>query len=63
MLNIPVVPVYLEGVYRVMHRSWSFPRPGRVRVVFGQPLHLKGKDYRSLARDVEIAVRQLQINS
>jgi len=60
MLSIPVVPVYLEGVYRVLHRSWSFPRPGRVRVVFGQPLHLQGKDFNSLARDVERAVRQLQ---
>jgi long-chain acyl-CoA synthetase len=60
MLNIPVVPVYLEGVYSVLHRSWRFPRPGRVRVVFGPPLHLKGKDYQSLARDVERAVRHLQ---
>jgi 1-acyl-sn-glycerol-3-phosphate acyltransferase len=60
MLNIPVVPVYLEGVFRVLHRSWRFPRPGRVRVVFGPPLHLKGKDYQSLAGDVESAVRQLQ---
>jgi long-chain acyl-CoA synthetase len=60
MLNIPVVPVYLEGVYRVLHRSWSFPRPGRVRVVFGKPIRLEGKDYESLARDVERAVRQLQ---
>ncbi len=60
MLNIPVVPVYLEGVFRVLHRSWRFPRPGRVRVVFGPPLHLRGKDYQSLAGDVESAVRQLQ---
>ncbi len=59
MLKIPVVPVYLEGVYRVLHKSWRFPRPGHVRVVFGPPLHLEGNDYQSLARDVERAVRQL----
>ena len=59
MLGIPVVPVYLEGVYRVLHRSWTFPRPGRVRAVFGPPLHLQGKNYQLLARDVERAVRQL----
>ncbi len=60
MLKIPVVPVYLEGVYRVLHRSWRFPRPGYVRVVFGPPLHLECKDYLSLARDVERAVNQLR---
>jgi long-chain acyl-CoA synthetase len=60
MLNIPVVPVYLEGVHRVLHRSWRFPKPGRVRVVFGPPLRLKGKDYQSLAGEVERRVRQLQ---
>jgi long-chain acyl-CoA synthetase len=60
MLGIPVVPVYVDGVYRVLHRSWTFPRLGRVRVVFGPPLHLEGKDYQSLARDVERAVKQLQ---
>jgi long-chain acyl-CoA synthetase len=61
MLGIPVVPVFLEGVFSVLHKSWTFPRPGRVRVVFGPPLYLRGKDYQSLAGDVERAVRQLQL--
>ncbi len=58
-LAVPVVPVRLEGLDQVLHKSWRFPRRGRVRVVFGAPLHLRGEDYAELAHSVERAVRQL----
>ena len=56
-LSVPVVPVRLVGVDRVLHKTWKFPRPGRVRVVFGEPLTLEGEDYAALARKVEAVVR------
>ena len=55
-LGMPVVPVRLEGVDRVLHQSWRWPRRGGVRVIFGSPLMLEGEDYASLARRVEEAV-------
>ena len=58
-LRIPIVPVRLEGLDRVLHQSWRMARPGRVRVAFGPPLQLEGKDYPSLAQQVEAAVRAL----
>ncbi len=58
-LDVPVVPVHLEGVGRVLHRTWRMPRPGRVRVTFGLPLRLEGDNYTALARRVEEAIRQL----
>ena len=58
-LQIPVVPVRLEGLDRVLHRTWKMARMGRVRVAFGQPLHLAANDYLALARQVEDAVRKL----
>jgi long-chain acyl-CoA synthetase len=58
-LDVPVVPVRLRGVNRVLHPKWMFPRPGRVRVTFGAPLRLRGDDYAALARQVEEAVRAL----
>jgi long-chain acyl-CoA synthetase len=58
-LEVPVIPVRLEGVDRVLHHTWKMPRPGRVRVVFGPPLRLKGDDYSVLARQIEEAVKQL----
>ena len=58
-LAVPVVPVRLEGVDRVLHHTWKMARPGRVKVSFGAPLHLAGEDYGDLARQVEDAVRKL----
>jgi long-chain acyl-CoA synthetase len=54
-----VVPVRLEGLDRVLHKSWRMAKPGRARIAFGAPLSLEGDDYTSLARRVEDAVRAL----
>jgi long-chain acyl-CoA synthetase len=58
-LGVPVVPVRIEGVDRVLHPTWRMARPGIVSVSFGAPLHLRGEDYAALAREVENAVRAL----
>jgi long-chain acyl-CoA synthetase len=58
-LDVPVVPVRIEGLDRVLHPSWRMARPGRVRVAFGAPLRLTGEDYEALAKRVEDAVRSL----
>jgi long-chain acyl-CoA synthetase len=58
-LDVPVVPVRLEGLDKVLHLSWKMARPGRVRVAFGTPLRLAGDDYEALAAQVENAVRGL----
>lgn len=59
-VGVPVVPVRLEGVNRVLHPRWKMARPGPVRVIFGAPLHLRGEDYPALATAVEHAVRDLK---
>jgi len=58
-LEVPVVPVRIDGVDRVLHPSWRMARPGRVRVAFGAPMRLTGDDYEALAKQVEDAVRAL----
>jgi long-chain acyl-CoA synthetase len=58
-LRVPVVPVHLEGVHRVLHRTWRWPKRGTVTVTFGRPLILEGADYAALARQVEEAVAAL----
>ncbi len=58
-LRVPVVPVRLQGVEKILHRGKHFPTPGRVRITFGQPLYLNGNEYPALARQVEQAVREL----
>ena len=58
-LQVPVVPVRLDGLDRILHHKWKFPRRGSARVAFGRPLRLDGGDYPNLARQVEEAVRRL----
>jgi long-chain acyl-CoA synthetase len=60
-LEIPVVPVRLDGVDRILGTGWAMARPGRVRVTFGKPMRLAGDDYAALARQVEEAVRGLEV--
>ena len=58
-LDVPVVPVRIEGLDKVLHPTWKMAKPGRVRVAFGRPLRLSGDDYEALAAQVENAVRAL----
>jgi long-chain acyl-CoA synthetase len=58
-LGIPIVPVRLEGLEKVLHQKMKFPKRGPVRVAFGRPLHFSGDDYARLALQVEVAVKAL----
>jgi long-chain acyl-CoA synthetase len=39
-LGLPVVPIYLDGPFRVLPKGRTVPRPGRVRLVVGAPLRI-----------------------
>jgi long-chain acyl-CoA synthetase len=58
-LNVPIVPVRIEGLDKVLHQKAKMATPGPVRVAFGAPLHLIGDDYAALTQQVENAVRRL----
>ncbi len=58
-LEVPVVPVRIDGLQNVLRAGWRTARPGRVRVAFGAPLLLTGSDYAASAGQVEAAVRSL----
>ncbi|MEZ5318827.1 MAG: AMP-binding protein [Vicinamibacterales bacterium] len=58
-LELPVVPVRIVGLDKVLHPKMRWPKRGPVRVAFGAPIRLTGEDYPALARDVEDAVRGL----
>jgi long-chain acyl-CoA synthetase len=60
-LGLPIIPVRLEGVDRVLHTTWKMAKPGPVSVTFGAPIRLSGDDYAALAKQVEQAVRDLPI--
>jgi long-chain acyl-CoA synthetase len=58
-LRVPVIPVRVVDLEKVLHKSARLATPGRARVIFGAPLFLEGEDYKALTRKIEAAVRAL----
>jgi long-chain acyl-CoA synthetase len=60
-LNIPVVPVYLDGLFDLKQRETIFARPGHVRATIGAPVRFAAdQDANEIARELERRVRELQ---
>src|SRR5262249_44077202 len=36
-LGLPVVPIYIDGLFKILPKGRTLPRPGRVHVTIGQP--------------------------
>lgn len=67
MSGAPVVPVYVSGSGRALPAGRAVPRPVKVRVTFGPPLHFKPRDdagrkeqYREVTEDMMQAIAQLR---
>ena len=58
-LGVPVVPVRLGSLDKILGADAYFPTRGRARCAFGAPISLTGNDYAALALQVEEAVRSL----
>lgn len=60
-VGIPVVPMYLHGLFDLKKEERIFARPGHVRVTIGAPLRFSGtRDPGEIARELEARVRELQ---
>jgi len=55
-LNLPVIPVRIEGLERVFNREASWPTRGPVHITFGAPLRADGDDSAAFAARIEAAV-------
>jgi long-chain acyl-CoA synthetase len=49
-LNLPLVPVALAGTYDMMKAGKLLPRPAKVSVAFGRPVHPAGLSYEEITR-------------
>jgi long-chain acyl-CoA synthetase len=58
-LGVPVVPVRVRGLDRVLPRHARWPSVSQARCSFGPPIVLTGNDYAALAAQVEAAVKAL----
>ena len=67
MSEAPVLPVHISGTGRALPPGSAAPRPAKVRVRFGRPLHFKAatddqrkERYREATREMMRAIAQLQ---
>ena len=58
---VPVIPVWIEGTREVMPPGRILPRPGRVRVIIGEPMDPDsyGRDEREIVDTIHSAVAAL----
>ena len=60
-LNIPVVPISLQGLFDLKQHNRILARPGQVQVRIGAPVHFApDQDVNEIARELERRVRELQ---
>lgn len=59
-LNVPVVPIKLDGLWELKQRRQFFVRPGTVSVTFGEPVRFRaGQTPDEITRVLESRVRDL----
>ncbi len=60
-LQIPVVPMHLDGLYDLKQAEHIITRPGHVCVTIGAPVRFSREDDSDdIARELERRVRELQ---
>jgi len=58
-LRVPVAPVRIRGLNRVLPPGAWIPRPGKVEIRFGPPQAFAHGDYLAVAKQIEAAVASL----
>jgi long-chain acyl-CoA synthetase len=58
-LGVPIVPIYIEGLYEIYSIQDSWPKRGLVRVSFGQPHEFTQETYEKAAEELHRAVQDL----
>ncbi len=53
-LNVPVVPIKLDGLYEMKQKKKYFARPGKIKVTIGEPVkYSRDDDPAEIARDLQ----------
>jgi len=59
-LNVPIVPIKLDGLWELKQRPRYFVRSGTVSVTFGEPVQFDARETpEEITRDLESRVRSL----
>lgn len=55
-LNVPVVPVAIQGTYEVLPRGAVLPRPGNISIAVCDAVYPENKDYDQICSEVRSAI-------
>lgn len=59
-LDIPVVPIKIEGLFELKQRRKYFSRPGRVKIIFGEPVRFdRDRDPADITAELQLRVADL----
>jgi len=59
-MNIPIIPVYLEGIGRVLPKGNKIMLPGITKIYFGNPIFLENESVEEIVEKAENAVHDLK---
>jgi 1-acyl-sn-glycerol-3-phosphate acyltransferase len=57
--KVPVVPAVIDGAYRAWPKGSRWPRPSRVRVMYGPPMELAGLDRDQIIARIDQTLNQM----
>lgn len=67
-LNLPIVPVYIQGTHEALGKGSYFPRPKKIKVMIGEPIHPEtdsqqksSSHYRKITCILEEKIKYLQL--
>ena len=59
-LGVPIVPTAIIGAYEAWSVYDRFPKPHKIRIVFGEPIYPEGKSYEEITRELYERVKELK---
>ncbi|WP_448587564.1 AMP-binding protein [Thermocrinis sp.] len=59
VLNIPVVPTAIVGSYQSMSLRDKFPKPNKIKVIFGKPIYPNGKSLEDIVKETRDHLEEL----
>jgi 1-acyl-sn-glycerol-3-phosphate acyltransferase len=59
--GVPIVPVVVDGSFEVWPYSQRFPKPGRVKVMYGPPLKIEGLKADAIVQLIDQTFRRMLV--
>jgi long-chain acyl-CoA synthetase len=59
VLKVPVVPTAIIGTYASMSIRDMFPKPKKIKVIFGKPIYPEGKGLEEIVQETRRSIEEM----